>query len=230
MTTNSCPITINLPVGGKPLGGMTLAGAPPVLTALDPDSPLATTCSIPLHWHVQTLSVENIKYSHIADSHTLQELLHQFQNVPRTLTLYKTPQIGPFQITLTLPAGKDVGLDLDGFPPVVSHVNKSSMWCNKVPEGLVVDRLVLSNDDKELSLSSGGFTARNVNRALMQTFDQEGRVLVLKKVTPKGDVTSSSMPFDLSSFTNRSQWSIKRMFGKEEKAFAVKKGVVKSVD
>jgi hypothetical protein len=214
----------------SPLGGMTLVGAPPVLTAIDADSQLSTH-PIPLNWYAQSLSVENIEYSYIADSHTLQELLHQFHGTPRrVLTIYKTPQIGPPQITLTLPAAKDVGLDLDGFPPVVSHVNKSSMWHNKVPEGYVVDRLVLLSDGKELSLSSGGFTASNVNRALMETSEQEGRVLVLKKVTPKGDTTSSSGPFDLSSFRNRSHWSIKRMFGMEDKASVVKKGVTKSVD
>mmetsp|Transcript_829 Transcript_829/g.1540 ORF Transcript_829/g.1540 Transcript_829/m.1540 type:complete len:224 (-) Transcript_829:155-826(-) len=221
-------VVFTLSVHDLPLAGMTLVGTPPVLIAIDADS-LLSTHAIPLNWYAQSLSVENIEYSYIADSHTLQELLHQFHGAPRTLRIYKTPQIGPPQITLTLPAAKDVGLDFDGFPPVVSHVNKSSMWHTKVPEGFVVDRLVLS-DGKELSLSSGGFTASNVNRALMETSEQEGRVLVLKKVTPKGDMTSSSGPFDLSSFRNRSHWSIKRMFGMEEKASVVKKGVTKSVD
>lgn len=223
---------VDLPMGSSSLlHGMTFAGSPPVLKAIDPSSSLArSTDDILLHWYAQTLSVDNIEYSYIADTHTLEELLQQFCHVPGTqLTLYKTPMIGPPQVTLTLPAGKDIDIDVDGFPPVVSHVAKSSMWHAKVPKGFVVDRLILHSG--ELSLASGGFTASNVNRAIAESSSEQGRIMVLKKVTPKGDVTSSSRPFDWGAFVNDSKWSLKRVvFGVEEKASTVKKGAGKSLD
>lgn len=225
-------VQIDLPEGSS-LAGMTLAGSPPVLTAMDPDAASLTTTSgstVPLYWYAQTLSVPKIEYSYIEDAHTLQELLKKFSDAPRTLTLFKTPLIGPPQITLSLPKGKDIGLDLDGFPPVVTHVETSSIWSGGiVPEGFVVDRVILNND-QELSLESGGFTANNVNRALAESSNEEGRIMILKKVKPKGDVTSSSRPIDWSSFTNESKWTIKRMFGLETKPCAVRKSAVKSLD
>lgn len=211
-------VKVELPTGS--LLGLEFAGSPPVLKSIQDTSPIA----VPLNWYAQTVSVRNVEYSYIADTAFLNKVLDELRDEYRTLTLYKTPMVGPPQVTLTLPPSKDIGIDLEGFPPVVINVNESSEFYSRVPEGFVVDRLIFPKDEKELSLASGGFTATNVNRAIVESSNQQGRLLVLKKVVPKGDTVSSSRPFDLGAFTNQSKWTIKRLFGKEDKASAVKKG------
>jgi len=220
-------IKVELPTGSRL--GLEFAGSPPVLKSIGPNSPLLAKGDVPLHWYAQTLIVKDVEYSYIADTASLEELLGNFSDSPRTLVLYKTPLIGPSQVTVTLPVGKETGIELHGFPPVVVHVDERSAFHKTVPEGYVVDRLILPEDDKELSLASGGFTAANVNRALVESAHEEGRILVLKKVTPKGDTVSSSRPFDFGAFTNQSKWTVKRMFGMENKVSSVKKGEAKTL-
>ena len=217
-------VKVELPVGSSL--SLEFAGAPPVLKSIHANSPLK---DVPLHWYAQTVTVADVEYSYISDTQSLNELLNQFRDSPRTLTLHKTPLAGPPQVTITLPVGKELHMELNGFPPVVVSVNDKSCLSGKVPEGYVVDRLMFP-PDKELSLATGGFTAANVNRALLESSHQEGRVMVLKKVIAKGDTVSSSRPFDFkNSFTNQSKWTVKRMFGIETKASVVKKGGAKNI-
>jgi hypothetical protein len=206
-------LNVGLPVGSS-LGLQFASSSPPVVQAIDEDSPLAKA-GIQPGMFVQTLIVEDAEYSYITDVQSLEEALAFYSHVPRTLVFRDVPLQGPPTVTITLPVGTQLGIKLKGFPPTVVEVDKSSTLYGKLPVGYVVERLII--EKKELSLASGGFSDVNVRRALEESSHIEGRILVANNVTPLGDTKSSNRPFDLGAFRNHSPWSLNRMFGKDNK-------------
>jgi hypothetical protein len=207
---NMTSLNVGLPVGSSL--GLHIAGNPPVVQAIDPDSPLAKA-GIQPGMYVQTLLVSDAEYSYITDAPSLEEALHYYHDIPRTLVFTDVALEGPPSIKVTLPVGK-LGIQLKGFPPSVVAVDKMSALYGKLPVGYVVDRLII--DGKELSLATGGFSDVNVKRALNESSHIEGRIMVVNNVTPLGDTRSSNRPFDLGAFVNHTPWSLGRMFGKEK--------------
>jgi hypothetical protein len=206
-------LNVGLPVGSS-IGLHFASSSPPVVEAIDEDSPLAKA-GIQPGMFVQTLIVEDAEYSNISDVLSLEEALDFYNRVPRTLVFRDAPlQEGPPTVKIILPVGR-LGIQLRGFPPTVVEVDKSSTLYGKLPVGYVVERLII--EKKELSLLSGGFSDVNVRRALEESSHIEGRILVANNVAPLGDTKSSSRPFDLGAFCNQSPWSLKRMFGNDKK-------------
>jgi hypothetical protein len=202
---------VGLPVGSSL--GLHFASSPPVVQAIDADSPLAKA-GIQPGMYVQTLLVEGAEYSYISDAQSLEEALHFYHDIPRTLVFRDFALEGPPSVKITLPVGT-LGMELKGFPPTVVAVDKSSCLYGKLPVGFVIERLIV--EKKEQSLATGGFSDVNVKRALQESSHIEGRILVAKNITPLGDTKSSNRPFDLGAFCNHSPWNLNRMFGKEKK-------------
>ena len=209
-------LNVGLPAGSSL--GLHFAGNPPVVQAIDPDSPLAKA-GIQPGMFVQTLLVSDAEYSCITDTPSLEEALHYYQDIPRTLVFTDVALEGPPSVKVTLPVGK-LGIKLKGFPPTVVAVDETSALYGKLPVGYVMDRLIV--DGKEFSLATGGFTDVNVKRTINESSPIEGRIMVVKNVTLLGDTKSSSRPFDLGSFVNHTPWSFGRMFGKEKPPAAKK--------
>jgi hypothetical protein len=187
--------------------GLTFQGSPPLIQSVAIHSPFHEEHLEGLY--VQSLIVPGCEISFIPHTTQLHHDLERFQHVSRILLLRDSPLNGPPVWKITLPTGK-LGITMKGFPPVISSVDFDSSCREFIQVGMVVDRLIVPNIC-DMSLSSGGFTDIRVMKALHESENIEGRLLVICEPTLAPYVKKSQM-FDLGSFKPSKGWSLSRMF------------------
>jgi hypothetical protein len=98
---------------------------------------------------------------------------------------------------------------MKGFPPVITSVDCNSIYNQLIQVGMLVDRLIVP-DVCDMSLGSGGFTDVRVKKALDESENKEGRLLVLSEPAVVPQVKRDQM-FDLGSFKPSKGWDFRRL-------------------
>lgn len=203
--TNAEPLqTVELPIGCQDLG-FSMKGSPIRITEVSPNSPLK---GLKEGHFIHGLVMPDIEIVMLADSNHLANLLNVNIMNPRHLLVshnmyFIDPSIGSNAVAGAmykhrLPAAKDLGFTLVGFPPVIHCVTQHSIFVGKLHPGQTVEALIVPGMPV-FNLGAGGFTNAKLQERLNSTSHIEGRQLVVKDVTSaygKGREKGSSAAFD----------------------------------
>jgi hypothetical protein len=195
--------TIALPIGET---GLTFHGNPPQIQSVAIDSPFYGEHLEGLY--VQSMTVPGCEISYIPHTTQLTHELERFHQVNRSLMLRDSPLNGPPVWKISLRPGK-LGITMKGFPPVITSVDCNSICNQFIQVGMLVDRLIVP-DVCDMSLGSGGFTDVRVMKALDESENKEGRLLLLSELTVVPQVKRNQM-FDFGSFKPSKGWNFRRL-------------------
>lgn len=214
-------VEVSLPPGADL--GLVLSGSPATVQTIDTGSPLFKNQQIHTGMYAQSLRIpsKSTEVCFIPGADLLLRYLQLFSDETRVVVLRSTMVRGPHTWSVPLPPGhtQGLGMELRGFPPVVSSVHPSSPLHPYVPRGWMVDRLVVP-DQYDLSLQSGGFTDARVTKIIDDTAYAKGRILTVKNEAPPDrsrQEMESRHAFDLRPFSNSTRWTVPRMMGWDKK-------------
>jgi hypothetical protein len=135
----------------------------------------------------QLLQLNVANPRHLLVSHNSHFIDHAIGS-STTGALYKHP----------LPAAKDLGFTMSGFPPTIHCVMQHSTLVGRLLPGQTVKALMVP-DQPVMNLAAGAFTSAKVQERLIATSHIKGRQLVVTDVAPaygKGRQKGSSAAFD----------------------------------
>jgi hypothetical protein len=203
-----------------------MQGSPPVVVVAA--SKLASsTVFDTIHWGLHIHALEIVGTVKITNFHHHREVvaaLQKYKSDERMLYLTDAAPMDDDALSygIPFPTPGDLGMSLKGFPPIISHISTSSPIYDLLGIGQRVDRLIIHGDYDgtndgilDWSLSSGGFTAQRVTKALLE-HNQLGRrrilVVVVDTNPRRRHADGDTMWFDWGSFRDTtSKWSLKRM-------------------
>jgi hypothetical protein len=203
-----------------------IQGSPPLVVAISKLVSSSSAVFDTIHWGLHVHGLEIVGTVKITRFHHHREVvlaLEKYEREERILYLTDAPPMDDDALSyeIPLPTPGELGMTLKGFPPIISHVSTSSPICDLLGTGQRVDRLIIHEDDDDKneildwSLSSGGFTAQRVTKALLE-HNRLGRRRILIVVTDtkprKRHTDGDTMWFDWGSLRDTtSKWSLKRM-------------------
>jgi hypothetical protein len=193
---------VELPVGCYDLG-FQVQGIPLVITAVAKSSPVQDILFVGHYIH--GIIMPDIEIVNISDPAHLMAMLQANVDNPRQLLISSTPYyVDPLIGTNTiigalykhrLPAGKYLGFAMQGFPPVISCVQPTSMMTGRLHTGQTVEALLIPGQPV-MNLAAGAFTSSKLQDRLSRTTQMEGRQLVVKDGAQRRREKGSNAAFD----------------------------------
>lgn len=176
---------VDLPLEVPPeLLGLTLTGSPPTIQHVDIKSPLQG--KVQVGHYIHAVKLLNMEILNLVNCNHLTEVLRANANYPRQLVIsssisYIDPMVGrranhPF-FKHQLPASRQIGFAMVGFPPVITGVTEATQ--GRLFPGQTVEAVHIPGR-RLMNLQAGGFTSDNVFRALTETWEVEGRQLIVR--------------------------------------------------
>lgn len=194
---------VDLPIGPANLK-FGVQGSPPQISVVHYDSPVAGQLTVGNYIH--GLIMPDIEIVSLVDPVHLQTLIQANAGNPRRLMISSSPfyvdssagsntTVPGALYKHTLPASSSLGVGFKGFPPVITVVAPSSLLAGRLHPGQTVAALLVPGQPI-FNLAAGGFTSDRLEQRLLDTFQMQGRKLIVRDGQPAKGSKASSRAFD----------------------------------